>query len=460
MSCIDTVRDYIRARRLITPGSRVLAAVSGGPDSMALMTILSELSGEMQLDLAVAHYDHGIRPEAAREKALVERYAAKLTVPLFLGSGNVPAEARRTKKGLEETARLLRHRFLEETARAWNASSVPLGHTRDDQVETILHHIIRGSGWRGLQGMPPRRGIFVRPLLACSRTDLRALLRSRRVRYAIDRSNYSSAYLRNRLRNRLLPHLERNYNPSIRESLLRLSENLAEGWETLESPLGRLIPSAGAAGEIGIPLGNIVRLTDFQLYLLIDLVLRERFGVPQDIERTHFDAAKRLIRSGRSGKRVHFPHGIVACIEHSSLVVRRNGEDRAACGEAIIAGAGNYTLPWWNLSAVVERVRAKDVDPRSSASEAYFAGIVFPIRVRSRKPGDRLIPFGMRGTKKLSDLLIDRKVPLSRRDAIPVFEDERGVFWLPGVAADERTRIVSGTRDALRIKLFPAAGEN
>jgi len=460
MNCIDTVREYIRARRLITPGSRVLAAVSGGPDSMALITILSELSGEMQLDLAVAHFDHGIRPEAAREKALVERYAAKLAVPLFLGSGNVPAEARRTKKGLEETARLLRHRFLEETARGWNASSVPLGHTRDDQVETILHHIIRGSGWRGLQGMPPRRGIFVRPLLTCSRMDLRALLRSRRIRYAIDRSNYSSEYLRNRLRNRLLPHLERNYNPSIRESLLRLSENLAEGWETLERPLGRLIPGAGAAGEIGIPLGNLARLTDFQLYLLIDLMLRERFGVPQDIERTHFDAAKRLIRSGRSGTRVHLPHGIVACIEHSSLVVRRNGEDRAAPGEAIIAAAGNCALPWWNLSAVVERVPANDVDPRSSASEAYFAGIVFPIRVRSRRPGDRLIPFGMRGTKKLSDLLIDRKVPLSRRDAIPVFEDARGVFWLPGVAADERTRIVPGARDVLRIKLFPAAGKN
>ena len=456
MSCIETVRDYICVRRLIAPGSRALVAVSGGPDSMALMTILSELSAEMRLDLAIAHYDHGIRAEAAREKELVQRYAERHAVPLFLGSGSVPPEARRAKKGIEETARLVRYRFLEETARAWNAGSVALGHTLDDQVETILHHIIRGSGWRGLRGMLPRRGIFVRPLLACSREDLRALLRSRRVKYAIDRSNRGSVYLRNRLRNRLLPLLERNYNPSIREALLRLSENLAEGWETLEKPIERLIPPSADPTEVTIALKKIARLTDFQLYLLVDLLLRERLQVSQDIERAHFDAAKRLIRSGRSGKRLHLPHGIAVCIEHSNLVVKRGAGEREIGGEVIIPGAGRFTLPWWNLSASVELVRARDIEPRSTATEAYFTGIAFPIRVRARKLGDRMAPFGMRGTKKLSDLLIDRKIPLSRRETIPVFEDAGGVFWLPGVAVAERTRIISGTRSVLRIALFPA----
>jgi tRNA(Ile)-lysidine synthase len=238
MSCIDTVRDYILAHNLIPPSSRVLAAVSGGPDSMALLTILSELSHEMHFELAAAYYDHGIRSEAARERALVERYAAGLSVPLFLGSGSVPAEARRMKKGIEETARLLRYRFLEETAIVWKADAVALGHTRDDQAETILHHLIRGSGWRGLRGMPPRRGLFVRPLLACGRAELRALLKNHRVRYAIDRSNLDDAYFRNRLRNRLIPYLRRNFNPSMPEALLRLSENLSEGWERSRSRCG------------------------------------------------------------------------------------------------------------------------------------------------------------------------------------------------------------------------------
>jgi tRNA(Ile)-lysidine synthase len=454
MSCLHTVKSYILARGLVAPGSRVLAAVSGGPDSMALMTVLAELSREMRFELAVAHYDHGIRPEAARERALVERYAARLSLSVFVGSGSVPEEARRMKKGIEETARLLRYRFLEETAAAWNADAVALGHTRDDQVETILHHLIRGSGWRGLRGMQARRGIFIRPLLACSRRELKAHLARRRVRYAVDGSNLDNAYLRNRIRNRLLPYLQRNYNPSMPEALLRLSENIAEGWETLEKPLRKLAPPAGPHGEVVIPLERTERLTDFQIYLLVDLVLRERFGVLQDIDRTHFDAAKRLIRSRRSGKRLQLPHGITARIEHTKLLFMPRRAHRTPPGEVIITGMGSYALPWWDLSVSVERVDARQVTPPSSEREGRFASIAFPIRVRGRRPGDRIVPFGMRGRKKLSDLFIDRKVPLSRRDAIPIFEDRRGVFWVPGVAADERTRIGRGTRAAVRITLF------
>ncbi|MDD4857023.1 MAG: tRNA lysidine(34) synthetase TilS [Candidatus Krumholzibacteria bacterium] len=454
MNCIDTVRNCILARDLIPPRSRVLAAVSGGPDSMALLMILSELARDMQFELAAAHYDHGIRCEAARERTIVERYAARLSIPLFLGSGNVPAEARRIKKGIEETARLLRYDFLEETALAWRADAVALGHTRDDQAETILHHLIRGSGWRGLRGMQPRRGLFVRPLLGCGRSELRSYLKSRRVRYAIDKSNLDDAYLRNRIRNRLLPYLRKSFNPSMSEALLRLSENISEGWETLEKPLRQLIPKTDPRGEIRVPLDGMETFTDFQLYLLVDLALRERFGVLQDIDRTHFDAAKRLIRSGRSGKAIHFPHGIEARIEHSEFVIARRGRERMPPGEAIIAAEGSYTLPWWDLFATVERVRADEAGALSSATEGRFARIVFPIRVRGRRPGDRIVPFGMRGGKKLSDLFIDRKVPLSKRDSIPVFEDARGIFWVPGVAADERTRIVPSTRVAVRIALF------
>ncbi len=459
MSCIEKVRDYIRVRRLIAPGTRVLAAVSGGPDSMALMAILSSLASGLRIELAAAHFDHGIRDEADRERALVERAARRLGIPLFLGSGDVPAESRRTKKGLEETARTLRYRFLEDAARAWNADSVALGHSRDDQAETILHHILRGSGWRGLLGMSPRRGLFVRPLLACRRTELRAYARRRRIPYAIDRSNLDNRFLRNRIRNRLIPSLERGYNPAATQALIRLGENLAEGWEALEKPLRELLPGAEPSGEVAFPVASVAPLADFQIYLLMDLALRERFGVLQDVERPHFDAAKRLIRSGRSGKRVRFPRGIVARIEHGRLVMSKSAAPRPAPGEVIIAGPGTHPLPWWDLAAAVERVDARLVDPRSGAAEGCFAGVAFPVRVRAKRPGDRIVPFGMRGSKKLSDLFIDRKVPLSRRGAIPVFEDARGVFWVPGVAAAERTRIAPGARSALRIKLFSAGGE-
>ena len=451
-SCIEKVRRFARRRGLIEPGSRVIAAVSGGPDSMALLAILSELSRDMRFHLAVAHFDHGIRREAGRERALVERFARRLEVPCFLGAGDVPAEARRSKIGLEETARLLRFRFLEETSRSWNATSVALGHTRDDNVETILHHIIRGAGWRGLQGIPPRRGMFIRPLLGCGRSELKGFLRGRAIRYAVDRSNLDAAFMRNRIRGRLLPYLKRNFNPSIEEALLRLASNLSEGWETLEAPLVKRIPAADRRGEVRIPLSRLLPLTDYQMYLIVDIALRNRFSVVQDVEKKHFDAAKRLIRSERSGRRVELPHGIEALIEHSSFVLRR-APGEGAPTETVITGTGTFALPGWNLLATVERARRRAIEPRAGSNEARVAGVRFPITVRPKRAGDRIVPFGMRGRKKLSDLFIDRKVPRSQRNRIPVFADARGIFWIPGIATDERTRITGETRTVTVITL-------
>jgi tRNA(Ile)-lysidine synthase len=454
MNTIRHVKQWIKSRDLVKPGSRITAAVSGGPDSVALLIILNELAGEMHLSISAAHFDHGIRAEGGRERLLVERLASKLGVTLVAGAGNVPAEARRRKKGIEETARLLRYKFLENAAQQLNADAVALGHTKDDQVETILHRIIRGTGWRGIAGIPARRGIFIRPLLAISRASLVGMLRSRGIRYALDRSNLGGAYMRNRIRNRLLPYLRRNFNPSIDESLLRLGENIAEGWETLEESARRLVPAAGDGCAVRIPLKTFERLSDYQLYLVLDLLLRERFGIFQDIERHHYEAAKKLIRSGRSGGGIELPHGVT--IERDQRGVRViSGAPRDAVPpeEVVLPGPGTFTLAAWGFSVDIVKIETHGIEARSSDRDAFLASIRFPVRVRTRKPGDRMIPFGMKGRKKLSDLFIDRKIPVHTRDSVPVFEDRRGIFWVPGVAADERTRITSKKRTAIHIRI-------
>ncbi|MCK4235850.1 MAG: tRNA lysidine(34) synthetase TilS, partial [Candidatus Krumholzibacteria bacterium] len=422
----------------------MIAAVSGGPDSMALLVILNDLACNMRFSLAAAHFNHKIRPGAEREKALVERYALALNVPLLLGAGDVPAEARKKKKGTEETARLLRYDFLEKAAKKWNADVVALGHTKDDQIETILHHIIRGTGWRGITGMAVKRGIFIRPLLTCTRNELKGFLRRRRVRYALDESNRDNRLLRNRIRNRLLPYLRKNFNPSIDESIIRLQENLKEGWKALEQQVKYITTGKDKNGSVIFPLSKIDSLSDFQLYLLIDLILRERFGVVQDVEKSHFDAAKRLIRTGRSGGRLDFPHGVTLLKNQLEVRLIDKGKiESQPCShdEVIIPGPGSYPLLQWNLTVDIRIAKPKSTSARSSAREALLASVNFPVRVRTRKPGDRMIPFGMKGRKKLSDLFIDRKVPIQSRDMIPVFEDASGIFWVPGVATDERTRI-------------------
>ncbi len=453
MGCIEKVSGWIDAHRLIEPREKVIAAVSGGPDSMALLTILAELADERGFELAVAHFNHGIRAEAAREAALVERRSRALGLPVFLGSGDVPAEARRMKKGIEETSRLLRYQFLEKTAEAWGAGKIALGHTRDDQVETILHHIIRGSGWRGLRGMSPRRGKLIRPLLSCGRAELADYLKRRRVPYATDSSNRDTKLLRNRIRRRLLPYLRTRFNPSIDEAIARLGDNLDEGWVTLESGLSKLIPKGSPRAGVRIPVSRLAGLSDFQIYLFVDLLLRERFGVVQDVERNHFDAVKRLIRSARSGKRTVLPHDVVVSREHGTILFARGTRAESAPVEVVIAGPGSYPLPSWRVSVEIDRVSPTGVSLKSRAREVVVRAIRFPLRVRARRPGDRIVPFGMKGRKKLSDLFIDRKILASRRERLPVFEDRDGILWVPGVAAAERTRIEPGSRRAFRIKL-------
>ncbi len=453
MNCLKNVQSTIDAHSLIDRGSRVLAAVSGGPDSTALLSILNHLSSELGFDLAAAHFDHRIRPESVRERAAVERFASSLGIQVFVGSKNVPRKARADRVGLEETARNERYRFLEETAREYGAGAVALGHTRDDQVETVLHRVLRGTGWRGLTGMQPRRGIFIRPLLDCGRQELIAYLRGRGISYVIDSSNRDNRYYRNRIRNRLLPYLRKNFNPAVDDALLRLRAGALEGWHLLEGSVSGRIPKRRRDGTVIIPLRELEGTSDFEIYLMIDLILRERFGIFQDMERTHFDAAKRLIRSAQSGRKLRFPHNVILLKEQRNLVIMVERAESKAAGLIVVPGPGKYELPPWNLSLEIETVRGPSIEHRWSDLEVFLAKVHFPIHARSRKEGDRIVPFGMRGRKKLSDLFIDRKRPLRMRDRYPVFEDADGIFWVPGLVTDERTRISGRTRRAVRLKV-------
>ncbi len=442
---------------LAVPGSRVLAAVSGGPDSMAMLSILHRLAGELGLTLAAAHFDHRIRSSSKRDAALVGSYCARLGVELLSGSGDVPARSKASAEGIEESARVMRYRFLENTAQQWRAAAVALGHTRDDQVETILHHMIRGSGWRGLAGMPVKRGPFVRPVLCCEHGELKSYLRAMGIRYAIDQSNNDNSFLRNRIRNRLIPMLKREFNPSIDDSIIRIGDNILEGWEALAGPA----ENAGAAMDdgpgIAIPLEGIENLPDFHLYLVIDRVLRDHFGVIQDIGKTHYDAARKLVRAGRSGSRTQFPHGVTLLREQRAIRFLPGG---AAAPEppaprAILPGEGTFPLPSRNCSVVISRIDPAGKEMRASETEAFFHGLTFPVTVRNRLPGDRIVPFGMRGRRKLGDIFTDRKIPAHLRRLAAVFEDDRGIFWVPGIVTSERARVGPRAKTALHIRLVP-----
>jgi len=444
MDCRDRVRHWIIENGLVSRGDRITAAVSGGPDSMAMLSLLHGLSAGLGFSLSAAYFDHRIREGTIRERRIVERWCGRLGVPLVTGEADVPALARRGKLGLEEAAREARYRFLDRFDR------VALGHNSDDQVETVLHHIIRGTGIRGLAGMPVRRGRYIRPVMCCTGEELKEYCRTTGIAYAIDRSNSDTAFMRNRIRHRLLPAIRRDFNPSVDEALLRLAGNARDGLAALSEGIDDLVPPAAADGSVTLDASLAGGLSDHGLYLLIDTVLRDRLGIYRDIGRAHFDAVARLIRADRSGKRTTLPHGVRVTVEHGNVRFERAAS--AVCPpppEAIVLpGDGDFDLPGWNMTVSIRTSHGTGHPPAPrSGSEASLASVSFPVRVRARREGDRLVPFGMKGTKKLSDIMIDAKVPLRDRGSIPVFEDSSGIIWVPGLVTAERTRVVGSRRN-------------
>ena len=385
----------------------------------------------------------------------MERRCAALGIPFCSGAADVPARSRRARTGIEEAAREARYEFLETTAGRTSAAAVALGHTRDDQVETVLHHLIRGTGLRGLAGMPARRGVYIRPVLACAGAQMRSLCRERGVRYAVDPSNRDTSFLRNRIRRVLLPLLRRRFKPAIDEAVIRLAANAAATLETFESSLRPRLPERRADGSVVLDAVEAGRLTDLELYLLVDLILRERLDLYRDIGKVHHDKLGALIRAGRSGAALHLPRGLRAVREHSTVrfaLERPGASVPAPPPEMILHGPGRYELPGWGIAVTVATgppPPQRTAGPRSAA----LAGIAFPLLVRQRRRGDRLVPFGMSGSRKLSDILIDRAVPLHERDRLPVFTDRSGIVWVPGIVAAERTRIGPSTRRAVMIRI-------
>ncbi|TFH40370.1 MAG: tRNA lysidine(34) synthetase TilS [Chrysiogenales bacterium] len=451
MDCTDRVRDWIIENGLISRGDRITAAVSGGPDSMAMLSILHELSSGLGFILSAAYLDHQIRKGTQRERRIVERWCGRLGVPLVTGEVDAPALAKQGKIGLEEAAREARHGFLEKFG------IVALGHNSDDQVETVLHHIIRGTGIRGLAGMPVRRGAFIRPVMCCTGYELKGHCRARHIGYAIDPSNSDITFFRNRIRHRLLPSLRRDFNPAVDDAVIRLAGNARDGLEALSEGIGRSLPVTADDGSVTIDAAMARDLSDYRLYLLIDSIMRERLGVYRDIGRPHFDSVTGLIRAGRSGKRTALPHGIRVTVEHGAVRFERSEGSSGPMlppDGILLPGDGDFDLPGWDMTVSVNTIPRQDKSPvRASWKKAELAGLSFPVRVRPRRDGDRLVPFGMKGSKKLSDIMIDAKIPLRSRGAIPVFEDRGGIFWVPGLVIAERTRITRASRKITSLRI-------
>ncbi|NLX23731.1 MAG: tRNA lysidine(34) synthetase TilS [Phycisphaerae bacterium] len=472
---LATLRDELR----IEPDKPVLIGVSGGPDSVALLHLFCWLNQQpdWRVPLRVAHLNHQLRGTDADEDArFVADLCDSLRIPCDIGTADVTTRARQAGLSNEHAGRQCRFEFFERLCLKHAIHTVALAHHADDNAETILHRIIRGTGIRGLAGIRPTRKLredseirVIRPLLAIRRTHIEAYLKECGLTFRTDASNHSPTYTRNRLRHDVLPLLRERFNPQIEDALLRLAEQArdidAYLAETGERAINTLIVEHDDHQLVlhCPPLLRKPRVIQTQLIRKAILLM----GSPEgELTYAHLNAVADLAAGQDGSKSLDLPAGLRVSRRYSQLVLERAtaapGTD-LRCDDIRVSTAGTTPLPGFNLEITVQLLAADDrLIDNHIAHQAERGQFVYeewidadavhpPLIARSRRAGDRFFPLGMTGMKKISDFLIDEKVQAARRDRIVLLCDQLGPIWVVPLRLDERVRLTRATRQILRL---------
>ena len=479
-------------------GHTLVVAASGGPDSSALVHCLHRLRDTHRLRLHVAHLNHNFRGEEAYADArFVAALAKELGLDATVEERDVLAFQRaRHISSFEQAAREIRYAFLAEVAESTGAAAVATGHTADDVAETVLLHILRGTGIHGLRGMSElspwpwplhgRQLHLFRPLLRVTKADTLSYCHDLGQEYRDDSGNYMPVFTRNRVRHRLLPHLASEYNPKVRESLIRLARTAALELDYMEGEISRLWPQVAAERQGAVEF-NRSALTSLHPALQM-LMLRKAYAVvtgnTSKLEERHLDAMAELAGGNITNRILDLPRGLKLHRSYNDLQLSRDaalscpfpeldGEHSVSMpsvGElkkTSIVGSWLVTLRLIESSgiavggdhSVLGSETAKSLSGQDSWS-AYLDRRALGdwLRVRVRQPGDRFQPLGMEGKKKLQDFFTDDKVPRGWRDRVPVLVAEQGIAWVVGYRIAHWARVVaseSGTGDALMVTFEP-----
>lgn len=468
MPLLERVRSELVRHQMVLPGDRVIVAVSGGPDSVALAHLLHRLAPEWGLSLHLFHMDHALRGAASRaDAAYVAELARSLSLPLTTVALKA-GELEREPGSLEANARRRRYAEIRRLAAAIGAQRVATGHSRNDQAETVLMRMLRGSGSTGLAGIPPVREegglVIIRPLLTCTRAEIEEYCRAHKLAPRLDASNLQQDFLRNRIRHELLPLLAERYDEAVVDHLAQMAELLREedrlladlaqqararcGWREERTPSGELAVELDGPRLVQEPPALARRV----VRMAVQRVAGAEYapGLP---------AVNRVLElAGRTdgSHRLDLPQGVCLTVEYGRCrFARIVGESTPRDGQWQLVLGGETRIPELGLRVYTEVVPAAAVAGAEPPDEAWLDRDRLPGRlaIRLRQPGDRLWPVGMEGSKKLQDILVDAKVPRARRDRLPLLVAGDAVVWVPGVRRDRRFRPDAETRTVLRVVL-------
>ena len=465
----DRVRCFLLQHDLTHLPEPLLVGVSGGPDSVCLLHVLARLAPELGLKLHAVHLDHGLRGREAKADArYVKRLCRRLGVPVSAEQRQVEAYRRQHRLSLEEAARQVRHAVFAQAAERLATAAVALGHTADDQVETVLMHLLRGAGPTGLKGMEdrseirvgPTRITLLRPILEVRRRETEAYCQSHRLRPREDLTNRSPKFLRNRVRHQLLPVLRR-YNSSFDDGLLRLAHLMEDEVAYLDQEAQEALAGLALPEEYGfiLALGPLVLLPVALQRAMLRAAIRQVKGNLAGIEAHHIESVRVMLTpSQSSSKQLSLPEGLVAERLYGRLWIGKGRPpipwpELPTCEQRLTIPGETVLSSGWRVQATVQDLPGEGEGLTASLD---FQETGADLLVRSWRPGDRFQPLGMRRAKKLQDFFVDQKVPRAWRPRTPLVCGSGGVVWVVGYRPAEQFKVSPSTQQVLVLTFHPS----
>jgi tRNA(Ile)-lysidine synthase len=444
MTLLGQVEATIQDFDLFESGDKALVAVSGGADSVCLLVILKKLAHRLGIRLSAFHLNHRLRgQEAVRDQNLVIRLCRRLNVPCLVLSADVRGYSRSHKLSLEEAGRELRYRFLDQVAKSLGCNRIVTAHNANDNAETVLMNLCRGSGLTGLSGIPVRRGNIVRPLIRAERKDIEQFLARHHVPCCHDRSNQKLEFRRNLVRHRVMPILKR-LNPQVVPAILRTCELVRADDACLALAARKAVARVARAAPEGWFL-DTASLLKYNICIQRRVIKSLMSGLSFD------DVSKVLgIASGRPGGRSQLNGGSVCVKEASGLFL---GQERVSMSRTptVLRVPGENRPAGFRVRLDVRTTSRKPQLARRNAEVFDLDELSLPLEVRTRRPGDRFAPFGGR-TRKLQDILVDDRIARRERDSLPLLCDQDGILWAIGSRRAGRASVKENTRRFMIVK--------
>lgn len=451
----NAVKQNIFKENLICEGDNILLGFSGGPDSVFLFHNLRILSESLKFNLCASHINHMYRGEHADHdenfvRELCERYGVKL----FVKRKNAAEYAEELKLTEEEAGRLLRYNFFRENLKELGGGKIAVAHNLNDQAETVLQRIIRGTGIDGLSAMSFINNDIIRPMLNVHRSEIEKYLSDNNYEFCTDHTNFQDIYGRNKIRLNLIPYLENNFNPNIQNVLYRMSEAMQGDKKIIEKYVSNKYDEVfikKSQNEILLDLNKLKYMENFEVGRILRKAVEMLKGNTNNIEMKHIEYATEFVFSGNTGKKINLSEGIIAEISYNNLFIRKNIEITQNFKYNIYMGNPLF-IKEVSKTILLKVMDISEYNPMDKNSVSLDYDLIKGnIIARNRQNGDSMIPSGMSGSKKLKDIFIDLKIPKQERDKIIIIADDNNILWVEKYRIHNNYKVSDATKKILNI---------